>query len=481
MSAGSTGGGHPAADDDEVVRIAVTNAVSTSGSSGQGQSHLMQLSSRTPLSSLVEELCRHWRLEGDPAEYALKFESSREYVTERNRSEVRDGKILKLCQSPRKLVADIMHILDTNDDPQMRLSAYKALQALSLDYALAEELVSGGGFTRVVRAVSTAGTGQGGETVGAQALSHLVATFHEVMKHEDLVSWEDPRVDATFISQVSACIETERSMRALAQDDKTHSCCLAILEALAFTQAKHHLVEKVVAVTSLLNFLQADSPTVQRRALALFNALFRLGDKTKKRKMKQIMEERGARRVIVECIIRKGPGEDMKHQLYMLQALLLNLLEERMNTAVKSEDQKALEKIKELRKLAFEVREQHGIAHPSHQQQQAGRKFGQDYKKLGFVNEVDPTQDFRKETPPGMLALDLMYAFACHKTDQYTKLVLENSVRVDGHECPFARTSIEVVRLLCEIIRIGQPPLEAGGTFFPMFFAHENPLEVSTK
>ena len=463
-----------AADKAEVFRIAVTNAVCTAVASGQGQSHLMQLSAQTPLASVVRELCRHWRLEGDPADYALKFESSKEYLTERNRGEVRDGKILKLCQSPRRLLADIANILDKNDDPQMRLNAYKALQALSPDYAMAEEMVAGGAFDRVLRAMADS-------SVGAQALSHLVLTFHEVMRHEDLVGWDDSRLDAAFISQVAACVETERSMRAMTQDDATHACCLAVLEALAFTPSKHEMVEKAVAVPSLLNFLQADSPRVQRKALALFNALFRLGDRAKKRKMKQAMEERGARRVLVDCIIRKGPGEDMRHQLYVLQSLLLNLLEERMNTAVKSEDQKALEKVKELRKLAFEVREQHGIAQPSsslHQQQQGRKQFGQDYRKMGFLNEIDPTQDFRKETPPGILALDLMYAFACHHTDQYTKLVLENSVRSDGHECPFARTSIEVVRLLCDIIRIGHAPMEAGGTFFPMFFAHENPLEV---
>ena len=77
-----------------------------------------------------------------------------------------------------------------------------------------------------------------------------------------------------------------------------------------------------------------------------------------------------------------------------------------------------------------------------------------------------------------MLALDLMYAFAVNHTDQYTKLVLENSCRGDGHECPFARTSIEVIRLICDIMKIGRPPLETAGVVLPMFFTHENALEV---
>ncbi len=78
-----------------------------------------------------------------------------------------------------------------------------------------------------------------------------------------------------------------------------------------------------------------------------------------------------------------------------------------------------------------------------------------------------------------MLALDLMFSFACNYSEQYTKVVLENSCRSDNHECPFARTSIEIVKLICAIIRIGQPPVDQGvGVFYPMFFTHENPLEV---
>lgn len=47
-------------------------------------------------------------------------------------------------------------------------------------------------------------------------------------------------------------------------------------------------------------------------------------------------------------------GSDLGHQLYVLQQLLLNQYEERMNTSMDVNDQDATEKIKELRKIAFE-------------------------------------------------------------------------------------------------------------------------------
>lgn len=57
------------------------------------------------------------------------------------------------------------------------------------------------------------------------------------------------------------------------------------------------------------------------------------------------------------------------------------------------------------------------------------------------------------------------------------QVVHENSYRADEHECPFGRTSIELVKLLCEILHIGEVPTEQGQEFHPMFFTHDHPFE----
>lgn len=44
----------------------------------------------------------------------------------------------------------------------------------------------------------------------------------------------------------------------------------------------------------------------------------------------------------------------MAHQLYVLQQQLLSQYEERMNTSMDVNDQDATDKIKELRRIAFE-------------------------------------------------------------------------------------------------------------------------------
>lgn len=136
----------------------------------------------------------------------------------------------------------------------------------------------------------------------------------------------------------------------------------------------------------------------------------------------------------------------MAHQLYVLQTLMLSLLEQRMMTKMDPQDQDAHDKIKELRKIAFDTE-------GANSGDVAARKqglFAKDYKKLGFKYDINPALDFT-ETPPGMLALDCMVYFARNHTEAYTKVVLENSCRADEHECPFGRTSVELVKLLCEV------------------------------
>lgn len=90
-------------------------------------------------------------------------------------------------------------------------------------------------------------------------------------------------------------------------------------------------------------------------------------------------------------------------------------------------DQDGHDKIKELRRIAFDGEGTGNVRGPS--------GYSRDYKKLGFKNDINPALDFT-ETPPGLLALDCMVYFARNHPESYTKLVLENSCRADEHECP---------------------------------------------
>merc|ERR1719430_1580040 len=142
----------------------------------------------------------------------------------------------------------------------------------------------------------------------------------------------------------------------------------------------------------------------------------------------------------------------MAHQLYLLQHHTLS---------------QALNKIKELRATAFDT------GSPTIKN---NTRYAQDHKKLGFDNIKDPSLDFLA-TPPGVLALDCMDHFAKTQQENFMKVVLENSCRADSHACPFARSSIELVRQLAVLLGVGQEADPDCTSFHEMLFKAEHPFE----
>uniref|UniRef100_A0A8B9JCA7 Engulfment and cell motility 2 n=1 Tax=Astyanax mexicanus TaxID=7994 RepID=A0A8B9JCA7_ASTMX len=161
---------------------------------------------------------------------------------------------------------------------------------------------------------------------------------------------------------------------------------------------------------------------------------------------------------------------EMAHQLYVLQVLTFNLLEERMMTKMDPTDQAQRDVIFELRRIAFD-----GENDPTGTEKRKAM-YTKDYKMLGFTNHVNPAMDFT-QTPPGMLALDNMLYLAKLHQDTYIRIVLENSSREDKHECPFGRCAIELTRMLCEILQVGELPNEGCNDYHPMFFTHDRAWE----
>jgi hypothetical protein len=157
---------------------------------------------------------------------------------------------------------------------QMQLYSFKGIEGYVGDYAVAVEFVRADGLRLVMDAVREGSS-------STPTMASLVVIFYELMRHEDLLSWDDDRIDASFVAQVAANIETERSKRGLSLDEKTLQHTLGILESLLCTPNKYEMTQQSISVSSLLNFLQSETPMVQCSALALFNTLFRLGDKSR--------------------------------------------------------------------------------------------------------------------------------------------------------------------------------------------------------
>ena len=89
----------------------------------------------------------------------------------------------------------------------------------------------------------------------------------------------------------------------------------------------------------------------------------------------------------------------MAHQLHVLQTLMLNVLEDKMNKVIDPNDADAQEKIKELRRIAFDS-VGGGLDPASFKDVTARKASPKDFRKLGFRNDANPLLDFGQLTIP---------------------------------------------------------------------------------
>lgn len=407
----------------------------------------------------IQELCSYWGIV-DFENYALQFfeQNNHKYVTEKNRNEIKNGSVLRLQFSPSKTANDTLETLRSGSTFE-KVKCLRELASLSADLTFALEFIKEQGLGIIINMIEDS------EKTDEDILVYSLSSFVELMEH-GTISWEilqnsfvtrNIYIVCNFSSFPKECVES----------------ALSNLENIVQNSSKFVLVEKDVTLSDLLRLLQdSSSMVIQQNAIALINALFVKADDTHKRQIALNLSAKQFRSVLTSNV----SGSEMIHQLYVLQTLTLGLLENRMRMKMNAQDQDAHDKIKELRRIAFDDYSG-GVGVGDEQLRRGGNiNFSQYYKKLGFKCDINPAQDFI-ETPPGILALDCMVYFARNYTQQYTKVVHENSCRADEHECPFGRTSIELVKLLCDILRIGEPPSEQSVDFHPMFFTHDHPFE----
>ncbi|XP_072939230.1 engulfment and cell motility protein 1 [Epargyreus clarus] len=425
---------------------------------------LIEFDQSQPLSSYIQLLCKQWGLL-DPENYALQFSESnnQNYITEKNRNEIKNGSVLRLEQSPAKTVQDILAKIN-NGSEQEQTEALCKLSTVSSDLTFALEFINKKGLSLIINNIES------GRFKGS-SLKYALVTFVELMDH-GIISWDI--LENQFINRVASFVSNQSNT----QDPKVIQSCLSILENIVLNSSgKNSHVEKEITIPSLISHLQKtyQDSIIQQNTIALINAIFLKADMTKRRTIAATLSSKQVRNVIYENLIgpREGPGSELDHQLYVLQTLTLGLLEPRMRQRADSQEQESQEKIKELRKIAFENDNNCNVEVTTRRQMGS---FSKDFKKLGFMFEIDPIKDFN-EVPPGMLALDCMLYFARNYPEDYAKIVLENSCRADEHECPFGKTSVELVKQLCDILHIGEPPSEQGIKYHPLFFTHDHPFE----
>uniref|UniRef100_A0A8D3CZ48 Engulfment and cell motility 3 n=1 Tax=Scophthalmus maximus TaxID=52904 RepID=A0A8D3CZ48_SCOMX len=407
---------------------------------------LIQLDQKKPLSAVIKEVCDGWNLPG-PDNFALQYaDGVQTYITESNRLDIKNGCILRLTKAPGRCAEDLFKGIQSSDSG-VRCDSLKELASVSTDVTFAQEFISRNGHLLLVKIVE--------DSKDNVIMTHTLTGFMELMDH-GIVSWEN--LSSVFIKKIASFVNAKPT------DASIQQVSLDILESMVLSSYGLFLqVKQEVTMERLIAHLQVTNQQIQTKAMALLMALLQTAGDSDRQKRVYLLQN---------IIHSSGSVQDeMAHYLYVLQSVTLNHLEPRMRTSLDCYSQEQREILHGLRQAAFETESENSLSH-----ERRRSLCAKEFKKLGFSNNSNPGQDLVR-TPPGLLALDTMFYFASRYPDAYSRFVLENSSREDKHECPFARSSIQLTLILCEILRIGEPPSETRSDYHPIFFSQDRLLE----
>uniref|UniRef100_A0A8C3UKS2 Engulfment and cell motility 3 n=1 Tax=Catharus ustulatus TaxID=91951 RepID=A0A8C3UKS2_CATUS len=405
---------------------------------------LIELQQTKPLASVLKDVCDTWSL-SNPERYALQYADGRQtYITESVRHPP--------APRPRRCSdqeAEQLYIGIQSKNVDVKTDSLKKLASLSQDITFAQEFINRNGLKQIYSIVE-----EGNDT--GEMLAHTLKAFTELMEH-DFVSWEN--LSTVFIKKIMSYV----TMNAV--DASIQQLSLSILENMVPTsRVFFEAVRKEVTLDRLLTHLQATNAQLQLKAMALLIALLLSANDAERRV-----------RATVNIVHSSEPlGDEMAHYLYVLQSVSLNLCEHRMKMSMDPYSQEQRDLLQSLRQAAFESESE--VSAGTFSTERRRSLCAKEFRKLGFMNNSNPAEDLRR-APPGLLALDNMVYFSRNTPNAYSRFVLENSSREDKHECPFARSSIQLTLILCEILHIGEPCSETAQAFYPMFFGQDHFFE----
>lgn len=274
--------------DSSVVKIAV-----------ELENHFPQLikfNQKQPLATIIQHLCNVWELP-EPDQYALQFyeNNRRNYVTEKNRNEIKNGHVLRLAHSPLKTAQDILSMLNAGSTEE-KIAAFQKLSNLSTDMTFALVFINKQGLTLIINLIEQ------GKLQGVM-LASCLTSFVELMDH-GIVSWEI--LEPAFISTVTSYVNNPSRM----PDPVIVHESLAILESIVLNSAdKYNQVEKELTISSLVMRLGNQDTLVQRNAISLINALFLKADTMKRKTIASALSSKHMRNAILSNIIDAGENK----------------------------------------------------------------------------------------------------------------------------------------------------------------------------
>ncbi|RXG74060.1 Engulfment and cell motility protein 1 [Armadillidium vulgare] len=267
-----------------------------------------------PLSCFIKVLCNHFKLD-NPEDYGLQYvDPPNHYISDGNRDKLKNGVLLMVVSSVSRLCERMIKSLSSGTHKE-KTEALQILAKHSNDPLVAEKFIKLQGNVFLVSGIEE-------DKFETHQLGNALISFIEIMDH-GFLDWDS--LQQQFIKKIVSFINVQ-----LQTDSTVLQTSLTILESVVLNSEEHYnLVENMITLPHLLQHISnckaegSNQIEIQQSVLALYNTLV---------------------------------GE-MKHQLYVLQQLLLNTYDDRMHTPLDPEDQVAARSIRDLKTLAFEERE----------------------------------------------------------------------------------------------------------------------------
>lgn len=426
---------------------------------------LMDFEQGLTLNDIVKDVCGRWGVDQpemyafmhtDPPGPSKKFG----YVSEENRFDLVDGDILRLELTPKRL-AEKMYSMLSSADPQKQASCCDQLASVARDPTFAGEFVKMRCLPILISMIEKA---QFHSDDHVLRLSAMLTTFEEIMEH-NIVPWNI--ITETFISKLISLVAGTRAQD-LVRAPVLGRCFSVLCSILANHQQHADLILRNVRLEQVIPFLCNRSEMVQQNLLALVNGMLLTG-KNVQAMLQQLREQRYGRKIQSEVLEKKSGSSvlsrELSHQLYVFQQLLLNQYEDSMNkpfTKGLTEHEQALLYLQQTIPEEFSSGRPPSTLTPMNDQI---------WRQLGFSGQ-NPYGDLA-EVPPGILALNFMIYFARSKRDTFVRLLLSNK----DNPCPFARASIQLTKMLCQIFKVGEAPNDVEVGCLQPLFGSESPFE----
>ena len=427
---------------------------------------LLEVAQNLPLTSIIRDVCAQWNVD-NPDRYSFKYAEVGPaaaggnpkfgYITEENRGKLRNGDILRIALTPSIAAKETYNSLRCKNI-EAKSRAIGDLYLASKDRTFAFEFFKLDGVMCLMETVETS---QLVSDPDIQQVVKILGAFQELMEH-GIVSW-DSLTDNFVKKLINFTDKSLRSSDYFRPAIVSHT--LAILESIILNSSKFiQIVAAEISAATPIPFLVKPSDDVKYNTLAFINAMI-----AKAPNRSKVMEELKINKfnnILLENILNHFQGncpQEIAHELYVYQSHVLNLVEGRTKMKFVAGDPKMEEDVRMLALRAFP-----DDYSGSKQKTPVSEHH---WKELGFL-KGDPQDDFN-ECPPGVLALDCMVYFAKNKTDAFTRLLFSYT----DSQCPFAHTSIALTKVLCQMLRIGEPPSEIGYDYVPILVWTENPFK----